>query len=113
MAKRFSRQGLKKIQKSFEVVDLLLTSTSTKLEGLENELSDLECQAANITRECLLHSSEKANDFYNQRMSHYNQQIEKLKQDIATAEDDNYDVIVCFKRYYYLLYGKPNLSDLK
>jgi len=113
MAKRFSRRGIENVRRHFELVDVLLTSTSTKLDQLEGELSDLECHRANITRECLLHSSKKGNDFYNQRMSHYDQQIEKLKQDIAKAEYDNYDVIVYFKRCYYLLYGKPNLSDLK
>ncbi len=116
--KRFSRSGLEYLDKNFDVVELLLKSSLTKLKRIESELIGLQNDQKNVIKDrkenkSFLKCSSKDSDFYNQRMSLLDRDIQNLKQELAQARQDNHDVGVCFKRYYYLIYGRPKLSDLK
>ena len=114
--KRFSKSGLELLEKNFEIVELLLKSTSTKLRRLEKELIDLENHRKTIIKENKENKSSLTcckTSFYVQRISLCDRDIENVKQKIIIARQDYLEVGVCFKRCYYLMYGKPNLSDLK
>jgi hypothetical protein len=106
--KRFSRHGREIIEKNSDIVELLLKSTETKIKRVETELKDLESHRRNIAS--VLVSNK---DFHTQRINICDRDINNLKKQLASAREEYYDMAVWFKRYYYLLYGRPKLSDLK
>ena len=106
--KRFSRKGLEKLESNFQLVELLLESSSKKVKQLEKELLDLQEHRKEIEKEM------KANkDFYNVRKSLCDRDIARLdtKLEILLAERLGFGI--CFKRCYCLMYGKPKMSELK
>jgi hypothetical protein len=112
--KRFSRSGLQQLENNFEIVEILLKSSASKLKKLEKELIALEEHRINIVRE--KHENKHILlplDFYQQRMLLCDRDIADLKEKLLSARQDNHNVGLCFKRCYYLMYGKPKLSDLK
>ena len=109
--KRFSRKGLEQLETNFEIVELLLKSTKIKLKRLEKELNDLETNRTDILikDKCV----PKYVEFYNQRLTLCDRDIANLREKIQNTRQDNQQVVLCFKRCYYLMYGKPKLCDLK
>ncbi len=106
--KRFSRHGRENIEKNFEIVELLLKSIEKKMKRIESELQDLESHRRNIASGLV-----SSKDFDTQRINICDRDIKNLKNKLASAHEENYDMSIWFKRYYYLLYGRPKLSDLQ
>ncbi len=108
--KRFSRHGRENIEKNFDIVQLLLKSSETKIKRVQSELNNLESHRKNIHSVIV---SQMQKDFDTQRIDICERDILKLKQELTNARAENHDMAVWFKRYYYLLYGRPKLSDLQ
>ncbi len=79
------------------------------MKRIESELNDLESHRRNIYS---VAASQTHKDFDTQRINICERDILKLKEELSNARAENHDMGVWFKRYYYLLYGRPKLSYL-
>jgi Skp family chaperone for outer membrane proteins len=112
--KRFSKKGFEKLENNFQIVEELLKSSSRKVKKLENELKDLQNHQKNIVKETRENKDlQNLTEFYNQRKSLCDRDISRLKMEKSIAEQEWIGFGICFRRCYYLMYGKPSPSDLK
>ncbi len=112
--KRFSKKGFARLERNFQMVEKLVPATSYEVRQLQVRLTELEVHRADVMKEHKEKKSlVKSNDFYNQRMALVDRDISQLNEKLKEARKDRYEVGVYFKRCFYLMYGKPKLSDVK
>jgi hypothetical protein len=111
MVKRFSRRGANRLEANFQLVEMLYETASKKVSKLRKELSDLQDNRASIEREAQ-QSEHLPLAFYLQRKSLCDRDIARIETEIEVLLDEKLGFGVCFKRCYYLKYGKPTMSDL-
>jgi hypothetical protein len=109
--KRFSRKGLEKLESNFQIVEALVETVSKQIKKLETELVDLKNHQMLIERE--QKENKTVQDFYNQRKFICSRDIARLETRLEVAHAERIGVGLCFRRCYYLMYGKPKMSDIK
>jgi hypothetical protein len=112
--KRFSKKGFEKLESNFQIVEGLLKSSSKQVKKLEKDLKDLQSYQIEIVKETQENKDlQQLTDFFNQRKSLCERDISQLKKELSIAQQEWIGLGICFRRCYYLMYGKPSAADLK
>ena len=108
--KRFSKKGFEKLESNFQLVEMLLETSRKKVKKLQKELVDLQSH-----RGCIeIEKRENKNlqeTFYRQRKSLCDRDIARLETQLEILQAESLGFGICFKRCYYLMYGKPDLKS--
>jgi hypothetical protein len=110
--KRFSKSGFQKLENNFQLVEKLLESSKYQIKQLQTNLQVLRDHRKTIEEEKKEKNLQNL-EFYNLRKSLCDRDIARFECQLEIAEAERVGLGLCFRRCYYLMYGKPKMSDLK